>query len=144
MNRKADFSINETSHFKIKPALWIPLVWSSLCITSSPNTIMVIRSFYYLMHVSWVKLTVEKYVRLPWLRKFEARVLRDWVWIIINWLVWAIFLHLWNWINKILCIWFILNLLFNRNIWKCVIFSSVLLINSLFDYYKIKYSKFIN
>ena len=116
MNRKADFSIYETTYFKIKPALRITLIWSSLCITSSPNAVMVICIFDYLMHISRIKVTVEKYVGFSWLWKFKARVLRNDVWIIINRYILAVFLHQSNCINKILCICFILNLLINRNI----------------------------
>lgn len=60
MNGKGNLSIDEASNLEIKPALWISFIICSLCIASSPNTIVIICMFYYSVHITRVKTTIKE------------------------------------------------------------------------------------
>ena len=60
VNRKSDSSVHKTTSLKVEPTLRITLKLSALSIACSPDTVMIVTITNYPVHVSRIKLAVEK------------------------------------------------------------------------------------
>jgi hypothetical protein len=77
VDRKGHFPHKEASDLKVKPALRIPLIRSTLGVWSRPDTVMIIRISVNFRHVTRIKTTAEKYVLLFRFSESNPSVMRN-------------------------------------------------------------------
>jgi hypothetical protein len=80
---KAHLAIEEAAGLKVKPALWIALVGSTLRVHCSPYAVVIICSAFHLSHISGIEDAVEEYAGLSGLGEVEFGALGDkgWIWL---------------------------------------------------------------
>jgi len=81
---KCYLSVGETSYFEVKPTFWIPLVVSALSIASCPDTVMIVSSFDYSGHISWIEIAIEEDMWLSGFREVELVALRQSLFLVVR------------------------------------------------------------